>query len=306
VLVTVVTPCLNPGPRLARCLESVAGQTYPEVEHIVVDGGSTDGTVELLERSGVRYVSEPDGGQTEAIAKGFASAGGELLTWLNADDVLRPKAIERAVAAAGEWVYGDCEVVDGSASRIWRPPRRFGTREVEAGEMVPQPGSCFTRAAYERAGGIDPSFHLAMDVDLWIRLVDAGVRAVYVPEALSMFEIHSGSKTGSVERRDFLLEHARALAKSGRPRGASAALGRAAALTSGDDRDASLDRVLEDAPAWVDVSIVRAGAAAELAVVAAREHRPVCVLRLLSPRIWRYRETRGRLTAGARRALSRG
>jgi len=88
-LVSVVTPCLDPGPRLSRCIESVRNQTYGNVEHVIMDGGSTDGTVKLLRSSSVsRWVSEPDRGQTDALNKGFALCTGELLGWVAADDTL--------------------------------------------------------------------------------------------------------------------------------------------------------------------------------------------------------------------------
>ncbi len=295
MLVSVVTPCLNPGARLERCLESVAVQTHPEVEHIVVDGASTDGTVELLERSGVRYISERDGGQADAIAKGFQLACGELLTWLNADDELEPHAIARAALAGAAWVYGDCEVIDDGRRTVWRPLPRYGRWAIDAGEMIPQPGAFFSREALERAGGVDPTFEFAMDVDLWIRLVDAGVEAHYVPEVMAVFEIHPQSKTGSVGRRGFLLEHARALAKSGRYRAASAALGRAAAFGGPPDL-----------PDWADPRVVRAAAAAEFALEQLRAHDPRGAPRLLQPSIWLEREVRARLLAALRRELRRG
>lgn len=295
MLVSVVTPCLNPGARLERCLASVAAQTHADVEHIVIDGGSTDGTLEILEHSGVCYVSESDDGQTDAIAKGFRLARGELLTWLNADDELEPQAIARAASAGAEWIYGDCVVIDDGRRSIWRPLPRYGRWEVNAGEMIPQPGTFFSRAALERASGLDLSFELAMDIDLWIRLVDAGVEARYVPEVMAVFEIHAESKTGSVGRRDFFLEHARALAKSGRYRAASAALGRAAAF---GDRP--------DLPEWANPRVVRAAAAAESAIEQLRAHDPRGALRLLDPSVWLEREVRTRLLAALRRGLRRG
>ena len=294
MLVTVVTPCLNPGARLTRCLDSVAAQSYPDVEHVVVDGGSTDGTVELLEQRGVRFVSEPDRGQTDALEKGFAMARGELLSWLNADDELDPAAAELAASSGAEWVYGNCVVVEEGRRSVWVPTRRYGAREVEAGEMIPQPGSFFTRGAFERAGGLDPSFDLAMDIDLWIRLVDAGIEAHYVPADLATFEIHAASKTGHVGRTDFILEHARALEKSGRLRAASAAAGRAAAFGE-----------LPELPAWADRRLFDTARAAERSIERLRARDPRGALALLSPRIWREREVRARVVAGVRRGLSR-
>lgn len=291
-LVTVVTPCLNPGVRLERCLASVAAQTHPNLEHVVVDGGSTDGTVELLERRGVRYVSEPDEGQAHAIAKGFALAAGTLLTWLNADDTLTPTAVERAIATGRDWIYGDCAVLRHGERRVWRPPRRYGAWQIAAGEMIPQPGAFFSRTAFERVGGLDRSFEYVMDIDLWIRFVDAGVEARYVPGIAATFEIHEDSKTGSAGRPGFFREHARALAKSGRYGAASAALGRAVAFGDADQL-----------PVWADQAIVRAAAAAERGVEGVRARDPRRAARLLAPHVWRHRESRMRILAALRREV---
>ena len=113
--VSVITPCLNPGAMLVHCLDSVSAQTYKDVEHIIVDGGSTDGTVELARSRGLRVISEPDRGQTDALNKGFALASGDYLGWLNADDWLVPHAVEGIVTAFATnpevgWVYCDCEI----------------------------------------------------------------------------------------------------------------------------------------------------------------------------------------------------
>ena len=296
MLVSVVTPCLNPGDRLARCLASVAAQTYANVEHVVVDGASTDGTVELLEESGVRYVSERDGGQTDAIRKGIELARGELLTWLNADDELTPDAVARAVQAGGEWTYGDCAVIRGGRRTVWRPLPRYGDWEIDAGEMIPQPGSFFSRAALDRAGGLDSSFELTMDIDLWVRLVDAGVTPHYVRAVVATFEIHDDSKTGSLGRRAFMLEHARALAKSGRREAASAAVGRSLAFGASP----------ADLPDWVEPRIVRRSAAAERAVERLRVRDPRGAWTLLAPGVWRERVVRRRLLASVRRGLRTG
>ena len=131
--VSVITPCLNPGDRFVRCLDSLAAQGYAEVEHVVVDGGSTDGTVELARSRGATVISEPDRGQTDALNKGFALATGDYIGWLNADDWLVPEALERVVEAfavnseAG-WVYCDCEIRRGQR-RGCRSPSRSTRRE---------------------------------------------------------------------------------------------------------------------------------------------------------------------------------
>jgi hypothetical protein len=133
-----------------------------------------------------------------------------------------------------------------------------------------------------------------MDIDLWIRFVDAGIEAHYVPAALAVFEIHAASKTGLVGRTDFMLEHARALEKSGRRRAAAAAIGRAAAF--GD---------VPALPAWADVQLVRTARSAELGIERLRRRDLRGVPALLAPHVWLQPEVRGRVVAAMRRGLSR-
>lgn len=219
--------------RLARCIESVRAQGYPAVQHIVIDASSTDGTVELLRSTrGVEWVSEADRGQGHALNKGFARAGGEILGWLNADDQLAPGSLERVVDAfrsrpeAGV-VYGDIEVIeDGRATRV-KPRGAMTTAGLRGGNVISQPGTFWTRAAWDRVGAtIDESFHLTMDFELWLRFARTGVESVYLPEVLARFEVHPGSKTGSVPSRQFAEEEARALEKHGDFSGAASALQR--------------------------------------------------------------------------------
>jgi GT2 family glycosyltransferase len=235
--VSVITPCLNPGERFARCLDSVSAQTYANVEHVIVDGGSTDGAVELARSRGLRVLSEPDKGQTDALNKGFALATGDLLGWLNADDWLVPSAVEQIVAhflANPElgWVYCDCEVRRDTGSAVAHAPARLNKTTLEYGNRLTQPGVFVARWAFDRVGPLDEEIHLAMDFDLWLRLIDAGVPAAHIPESLAVFEIHGSSKTGSVDLSEFYREEATALLKSGRARPAAAGLGRAAAAAA--------------------------------------------------------------------------
>jgi GT2 family glycosyltransferase len=233
--VSIVTPCLNPGERFVRCLDSVSAQTYKDVEHVIVDGGSTDGTVELARSRGLIVISEPDRGQADALNKGFALATGDYFGWLNADDWLVPRAAERIVGTFAAnpdvgWVYCDCEIrrEDGSAE-IAHAPARLTTRSIDFGNRLTQPGVFVARWALDRVGPLDAEIHLAMDFDLWLRLLDAGVPAAHIPEPLAVFEIHASSKTGSVDLSEFYREEAVALLKSGRRLAAAAGLGRAAA-----------------------------------------------------------------------------
>jgi GT2 family glycosyltransferase len=313
-LVSVVTPCLNPGGRLLRCLASVAAQSYPRVEHVVVDGGSQDGSVERLREAGVRFVSEPDRGQADALNKGFALATGDVLGWLNADDELTPRAVERVVAAlraapAAGWAYGDCEVRRrGRREHLWRPPRRVDLELLEAlGDVVPQPGSFATREALDAVLPLDESLQLAMDFDLWLRLLETGAHPVYVPHALALFEIHEDSKTGSTARSAFFEEEERVLLARGRPGGAAFARGRAAAAAAAADSALGLAGAVSAALVReppLPAGPVRAAAVAESALIELQGSLRG-VLRLCRPEPWRYRATRRRIRSGARRGAVR-
>jgi hypothetical protein len=216
----------------------VSAQTYKDVEHVIIDGGSTDGTVELARSRGLHVVSEPDRGQTDALNKGFAIATGDYLGWLNADDSLAPVAIQRIVDTFASnpevgWVYCDCEIrQEKGDSEIARPPAHLGPGTLDYGNRLTQPGVFIARWALDRVGPLDEAIDLAMDYDLWLRLIDAGVPAAYVPEALAVFEVHSSSKTGSIDLSEFYFEESFALLKVGRRTPAAAGLGRAAAAAA--------------------------------------------------------------------------
>lgn len=199
-LVSIVTPSLNQGRFIREAIESVRAQTYAPIEHVVVDGGSTDGTLGVLaEYEGVRWVSEPDHGQSHAVNKGFSMARGEVFGWLNADDAYEPQAVEEAIAALGDagFVYADVTRVNDDRKN----PRRVRARaswdawtELNEGNGVYSPSVFFTRAAYEAVGGLDESFHLSMDYDLWLKI---GKRfgARYVSSVWAVQRIHDEAKT---------------------------------------------------------------------------------------------------------------
>lgn len=229
---SVVTPTLNMGDRLARCIDSVRKQNYAYVEHIVIDACSTDGTLQLLESSeGVTWISEPDRGQSDAINKGLRMATGDLIGWLNADDVLEPGALERIVQTAranptAGLFYGDVVYVE--PERSWRrsPAPHFSLDGLCRRNTVLQPGSFWTRWAQEVVGELDENFQYAMDYEYWIRFAKSGVEAVYVPHVLARFEIHDASKTGGQDGTVFALDEAAALRKHGEDHWAAAMLER--------------------------------------------------------------------------------
>lgn len=229
-LVTIVTPAYNAAHWLPQCRASVVAQTYPHIEHVVMDAGSRDGTVELLQSwPDVTWVSEADDGQSDAINKGIARSSGEVVTWLNADDELTPHAVENVVRAmqrtSAEWVVGSAEVREGGRSRVVRPGRLSAWR-LDLSNPVVQPSSFYTRRLFERAGRLDPALHLAMDLDLWLRFLAAGARPAVVGQVLSIAHLHEDAKTRAVPAARWYREMGLARAKNGRTWAAGVELGR--------------------------------------------------------------------------------
>jgi glycosyltransferase involved in cell wall biosynthesis len=200
-LVSIVTPSLNQGRYVEETIQSVLAQSYPRTEHIVVDGGSTDETLDVLRRyPHLKWISEPDAGQADAVNKGFAMATGTIFGWLNADDLYLPGAISTAVAALQE---SGCGLVHGG----WRQIDEGGAtikdvaavpfdyrRQLERENRVAQPGAFFTREAFEAVGGLDTSYRYAMDYELWLKL-GARFDVCHVDAILGAYRYHSESKT---------------------------------------------------------------------------------------------------------------
>lgn len=200
--VTVITPAYNAEKSIQATIESVLEQDYQPIEHIVVDGASQDGTVEILSKYlHLRWISEPDNGQSHALNKGFAMAQGEIIGWLNADDCYRPGAIRKAVTyleahPEADLVYSDVRVVD-SAGKLIRVARGepFDLEKLLTTNMVKQPTVFMRRNVIETLGGVDETLHYVMDRELWLR---AGSRfnLVYLPgEAFADFRFESGTKS---------------------------------------------------------------------------------------------------------------
>jgi glycosyltransferase involved in cell wall biosynthesis len=203
-LVSIVTPSLNQAVFLGDAVASVQGQQGPPLEHIVVDGASADHTRELLAGQGdrVRWVSEPDAGQAAAVNKGVRMATGEILGWLNADDVYEPAAVATALAALdahpeAALVYGDAVFVDTDGRELGpcTQVRPFTYEElVRMGDFVAQPAAFFRRSAFEAVGGLDESLRWAMDYDLWLKIAQR-FPVVYLPRRLARYRWTGANKT---------------------------------------------------------------------------------------------------------------
>jgi glycosyltransferase involved in cell wall biosynthesis len=212
--ISIITPTLNAEAYVAECLASVQGQSVPEVEHVLVDGGSTDRTAEIARQHiGVRWVERPDLKQAAAINVGFRLAAGEVVAWLNADDLYAPGAL----ALAGEEfqrdpsldvLYGDCEVIGPDGRNLWweRPGAYDFRRMLRRGNYLAQPAVFLRRRLLDDVGYLDENLEYAMDYDLWLRL--RGRRLRYVARPLARFRWHAASKSASGQLRgwnEFLL-----------------------------------------------------------------------------------------------------
>jgi glycosyltransferase involved in cell wall biosynthesis len=212
MLVSIITPSFNQAPFLERTIQSVLAQTHPDIEYIIIDGGSTDGSVDIIRRYAEAgklafWVSEPDQGQTEAINKGFARAKGQVLAWLNSDDTLEPQAAAEAVAYLREhpevgMVYGDTNFIDSKGDVIGKfPARQTDYRLLRQGFVhVPQQASFFRADLWRQVGPLDPSFYFAMDYDLWVRLARVA-HLVYLPRLWANFRLHGDAKTIAADDR---------------------------------------------------------------------------------------------------------
>jgi GT2 family glycosyltransferase len=217
--ISIVTPSFNQAPYLEAAIRSVLDQEYPALDYIIVDGGSTDGSIEIIERYRDRcaaVVIEPDAGQSDALNKGFARASGDVLTWLCSDDLLEPGSL-RQVAAA--WQHAHADLIVGGCVRIGETRRHELLRHRcalpmgstlrldpldllrfmeswERGHYFYQPEVFFSREAWEASGGyLKRHLHYGMDYDLWIRMALAGATIRHIRPILACSRVHAAQKT---------------------------------------------------------------------------------------------------------------
>jgi glycosyltransferase involved in cell wall biosynthesis len=211
-LISVVTPSFNQASFLGEALASVRLQSYKDCEHLVIDGKSADGTVALLrnvaddaESANVRWISETDSGQSDALNKGFRLAKGEIIGWLNSDDRYRAGCFEHIVQAFAEnpevdILYGDYVVIDEAG----RPLRV--RREIEFSAFIllyhrvlyiPTTATFFRRRIFEENNWLEEKLHYAMDLEFFIRLAARGYRFKHIPKIVADFRVHNRSKSCS-------------------------------------------------------------------------------------------------------------
>lgn len=209
-LVSIVTPSYNQSHFLEETIQSVISQDYENLEYIIVDGGSTDGSVDIIRKYTDKvawWVSEPDRGQTDAINKGFEKANGEILAWLNSDDTYMPGAISEAVSYLQHhpntgMVYGDTNLMDEDGQVIGKfPARQTDYSLLRRGYVhIPQQSSFFRTNLWQLVGPLDTSFYFAMDYDLWVRLAKIS-RLEYYPHLWANFRLHGDAKSVSEDDR---------------------------------------------------------------------------------------------------------
>jgi glycosyltransferase involved in cell wall biosynthesis len=201
-LVSVITPSFNQARYLEATIQSVLSQDYARIEYILIDGGSTDGSADIIRKYGDRFaywISEKDNGQAEAINKGLSRAKGEIVGWLNSDDYYLPKTVSAAVRVFESnpdvvMVYGDMLAVDeqGQTINILKY-KQLSLEDMLCFQIIGQPSVFFRRAALEKTGLLDTTLHFLLDHHLWIRFAQQG-KILHIPQTWSAARYHAEAK----------------------------------------------------------------------------------------------------------------
>lgn len=218
--ISIITPSLNQGEFIEETILSVLSQDYPCLEYLVMDGGSSDNTLKVLEKFSdrIKWVSEADKGQTNAINKGLRLTDGSIIGYLNADDLLLPGSLLKVAGTFTQhpgamWAIGKCRIVDGKNNEIRKVITKYKNLLLELGgfsllvmtNYISQPSTFWRRDVLEIVGFLDENLHYVMDYDYWLRLYSR-YSPVFIPEYLASFKIHPSSKTTSTGHRNIYIE----------------------------------------------------------------------------------------------------
>jgi len=203
--ISIVTPSYNQGQFLEETILSIISQNYPNLEYIIIDGGSTDDSVDIIDKYKDRltyWVSEKDQGQTHAINKGLKKATGEIMNWINSDDLLTPGALQAvgqmfADFPESEFCFGDFDVIDKGGQMIFSrksPPYHY--RQLFYGRQFSyQPAVFFRRHVLEKIGRLDETLNFCMDLEFWIRATRQGCTFHQIKKPLALARMHGDAKT---------------------------------------------------------------------------------------------------------------
>ena len=215
--ISIITPSYNQAPFIERTIKSVLSQNYPDLEYIIMDGGSTDGTVEILKKyeGKIIWKSEKDQGQSDAINKGLQMANGDIVAYLNSDDTYEPGALKKVADffqnnPEMKWVYGKCKIIDENDQEIRKPItfyknlllKKFSYAKLLSENFISQPATFWKREIHAEIGFFDENEHFCMDYEFWLRIgrkYPAGVINAY----LANFRYHTSSKSGEVNKKQF-------------------------------------------------------------------------------------------------------
>lgn len=215
---TVITPSYNQAQFIESTIQSILSQkTDFPVEYLVLDGGSTDGTLDILKKyeEKLKWISQPDGGQADAVNKGIGLATGDIVGWLNSDDIYLPGTLQSVVNAFDQhpeshWLYGKCNMINetGREVRKWITKyknfslRKFSYNRLLTENYISQPAVFFRKKSFLEIGELDTSLHYAMDYDLWLKLGRLSP-PVIIHRYLASFRLHGSSKSVTNHRKLF-------------------------------------------------------------------------------------------------------
>ena len=219
--ISIITPSYNQAAFIERTIQSVLSQNYPDLEYIVMDGGSTDGTVEILQKYSDKIIwkSEKDGGQSDAINKGLRMATGEIVAYLNSDDTYEPGALQKVAdffenpPAGGPdklWAYGKCKIIDAKDQEIRQPItayknwllKNFSYPKLLSENFISQPATFWKAQIHAEMGFFNEMEHYCMDYEFWLRIGQRHPAGV-IDDYLANFRYYSDSKSGGVNKKQF-------------------------------------------------------------------------------------------------------